>query len=487
MALDPSIDTIGACNKADMPRSRDDGFDYDGPTNTVQFFGDCHPSFAVANIGSHFAVSYKYWIEDSPDPDGNDDPCADCEAPFICVVDQCLCPADCGGGLAANETCDTQTCSATCLEDCGGCDAGFQCDVDACACVCDDCAGPNPGPGFTCNLATCEYECGGCAGPTPGFASCNLDTCAFECGGCGAGEVPSGQFCNTNPLVCDFDCLPDCGGCGDQAVCNQDTCTCDCPDNCGGNPPQEGMTCNQALCRFECLEPPADLPSPGPNFVWDTVLCAYVCPADCGGGDAGPNAICDAATCELRCPADCGGCDGRATCDTERCACECPADCGGPAPSVNHSCDQASCTFTCNETPTTPSPGPNFVWDVASCSYVCPDDCGEADGVARPEFCNTTTCEVQCLPACGGCAVGDECNEEACACECVEDATCAACFVWSAETCSCGCDTTVDCGPTRVINPDTCACECGDNCNDACTGATPICQQSLCTCRGLGG
>jgi hypothetical protein len=150
-------------------------------------------------------------------------------------------------------------------------------------------------------------------------------------------------------------------------------------------------------------------------------------------------------------------------------------------------CNQATCAFECTETPTTPPPGPNFVWDVTTCSYQCPADCGSGDAVAAPEFCNRATCEVQCLPACGGCGVGEACNADACACECVESATCAPGFVWNTETCSCGCDTTVDCGPTRVINPDTCACECGDNCNDACGGATPICQQSLCECRGIGG
>jgi hypothetical protein len=44
-----------------------------------------------------------------------------------------------------------------------------------------------------------------------------------------------------------------------------------------------------------------------------------------------------------------------------------------------------------------------------------------------------------------------------------------------------------------VLNPDTCACECGTtpqgavNCNNACTGSTPICQPSLCTCLPLDG
>ena len=110
------------------------------------------------------------------------------------------------------------------------------------------------------------------------------------------------------------------------------------------------------------------------------------------------------------------------------------------------------------------------------------------------ERCNRRTCEVECLPGCGGCGVGETCNQAECACQCSEDATCAPGFVWNTDTCSCGCDTSINCGPTRELNPDTCSCDCGDanddgrvDCNNACTGATPLCQTSLCTCRGIGG
>jgi hypothetical protein len=487
VALDAAVTTFGACDKNDVPRSRSNGFDYDGVTNSLQFFGNCRPTFDAANIGRRITTSYKYWIEDSPDPDGNDDPCALCEDPLICVNDQCLCPSDCGGVLADNETCNTVTCTPECLPDCGGCDAGLTCDVDACACVCDDCNGPPPGPGFECQQDSCTYECAACVGEAPGpFSTCNLATCEYECGGCGGLEAPSGQVCNTNVEVCDFECLPDCGGCGGGAVCEVSTCSCECPADCGGAPPRDGMTCNAFTCLYECPAPPPGSVSPGPNFVWDVAACDYTCPEDCGGNDIGPNAICDAATCEVRCPADCGGCDGAGECNLEACACECPADCGGVAPSVNHVCDAEACGYVCREEPVTPSPGANFVWNSTSCRYECPADCGEA-GLADTEFCNRATCEVQCLPGCGGCGAGEACDEAACACQCVEDATCAPGFVWNTETCSCGCDTTQECGPTRVLNVDTCSCECGANCNDACSGGTPLCQQSACECRGIGG
>ena len=127
------------------------------------------------------------------------------------------------------------------------------------------------------------------------------------------------------------------------------------------------------------------------------------------------------------------------------------------------------------------------------CAYRCPEDCGNGDVVQAPEFCNRGLCEVQCLPACGGCAVNEECDEDACACVCAENVTCAPGFAWDDESCTCGCDTSVSCGPTRVRNLETCACECGENdqgvvdCNGACTGARPICQQSLCECREIDG
>ncbi|HEY1101335.1 MAG TPA: hypothetical protein VGF99_20525, partial [Myxococcota bacterium] len=488
VAFDSAVTTFGTCDKNDVPRSRVNGFDYDGVTNSLQFFGNCRPTFDTANIGRRITTSYKYWIEDSPDPDGNDDPCAECEAPLICVNDQCLCPSDCGGVLADNETCEPTTCTPQCLPDCGGCDAGLTCNVESCTCECDDCNGPPPGPGFVCNEDRCEYECTACPGAAPGpFSTCNLATCQYECAGCGLGDTPPGQACNTNAQVCDFECLPDCGGCGAGAVCDVEACVCTCPADCGGAPPRAGMTCNQATCEFECPTPPPGTVRPGPNFEWNVTTCAYECPDDCGGDvGAGPNAVCDESTCELRCPADCGGCDGAGVCNTTTCACDCPANCGGPAPSVNHVCDTDRCGFVCRETPVTPPPHPNFVWNTTTCQWECPANCGDPT-LASPEFCNRATCEVQCLPNCGGCGFGEVCNQAECACQCVENQTCAAGFVWDSESCSCGCDTTTSCGPTRVRNPDTCACECGANCNDACGGNAPLCQQSACECRGIGG
>ncbi|MBM4281638.1 MAG: hypothetical protein FJ137_13065 [Deltaproteobacteria bacterium] len=593
VAFDPRVSTFGSCNKADVPRSRAAGFDYDGPTNSIQFFGDCRPTFDQANIGQPIAVSYRYWLEDSVEPDGNEDPCASCGDPLVCVDEQCVCPSDCGsGGLGANETCDAATCTRQCLPDCGGCDAGFACNLDVCQCECPGCNGTRPSDAFECDLTTCEYACLACPGDPPGpFSECNLATCEWDCPDCNvaAGEVPPNQFCNTNTAVCDVECradcggcdapfscdttscactcescpgvppgsgfacnvnrcayecaecpadephgrnalcdsatcawrcdgcggdqlranffcntnvdvcdaecLPDCGGCRGASVCNQDTCACDCPADCGGPPPRDGMVCNIATCGYECPTPPAGSVPPGPSFAWDPATCEFRCPDDCGGGSSpGPNAVCDQATCEFRCPADCGGCDGAAECNLATCACECPADCGAPSPSPDFTCNATTCSYECNALPSRPPPSGNlsFTWDRTTCSYQCPADCGV--GVLAPtERCNRKTCTVECRAGCGGCGFGEVCDQALCACVCEENATCAAGFVWDPEACGCTCDLQQACGPTRVLNPDTCACECGVdargnvNCNNACGGTTPICQQSLCACRELEG
>jgi hypothetical protein len=58
--------TVGTCNKNpqtnSIPRSRVHGFDYDGASKTITFFGNCRPT-----PGSEVAVSYKNWEAWTPD------------------------------------------------------------------------------------------------------------------------------------------------------------------------------------------------------------------------------------------------------------------------------------------------------------------------------------------------------------------------------------------------------------------------------------
>ncbi|MCL2259072.1 MAG: adventurous gliding motility lipoprotein CglD, partial [Cystobacterineae bacterium] len=96
-----SIEAGGACDGTHVPRSRQHGFDYDGISQTVTFFGDCRP-----RNRSLVAISYRAW-ESS---DKQQLPCEDdiyfesddvdyCKGPRMCDAEEnvCVCPSDCGG------------------------------------------------------------------------------------------------------------------------------------------------------------------------------------------------------------------------------------------------------------------------------------------------------------------------------------------------------------------------------------------------------
>lgn len=100
--------TRGTCNTADVPRDRTNGWDIDAATRRMVFFGNCIPSAA----GVQVAVSYKYWNDASPDPNGD----------------------ACGGTCVAPLVCDPGQHSCVCPMDCGGCGAGFHCNSVSCAC-----------------------------------------------------------------------------------------------------------------------------------------------------------------------------------------------------------------------------------------------------------------------------------------------------------------------------------------------------------------
>ncbi|MFT3709197.1 MAG: hypothetical protein QM817_16260 [Archangium sp.] len=100
--------TRGTCNAADVPRDRTNGWDIDPATRRIVFFGNCIPSAA----GVQVAVSYKYWNDGSPDPNGD----------------------ACGGTCAAPMVCNPQQRSCVCSSNCGGCGAGFVCNTNTCSC-----------------------------------------------------------------------------------------------------------------------------------------------------------------------------------------------------------------------------------------------------------------------------------------------------------------------------------------------------------------
>ena len=498
----PACDTQCECSATgctDLPRSKSDGFDYDGTTNSLQFYGDCRPRFD--QVGERIAVSYRYWIPDLVDGD-------ECNCglgpPWTCVNDTCVCPADCGLGepLPAGRTCNPTTCALECLPDCGGCVGASECQLGSCACECPaGCGGPSPGPGFTCDDsgpdATCEWTCEACPGTAPSaFSVCDFDTCQWTCPGC-TGQAPAGTVCNVAVDVCDFTCAADCGGaCDGSFSCNTTLCQCECPSDCGAPPPGAGYTCNPQSCEYECPSPLPGVnpPTSSPGFEWDAAACGWTCnESTCDGSAApGPEALCDPTTCTWRCPADCGGCSGASTCNSTQCACVCPAGCGSPAPGANFVCDDVvDCAWECPATPPTPPPDENpWVWDLTTCSWQCPADCGTG-GLPANQQCDRSTCTTECRADCGGCGANEHCDTGACDCVCDENVSCAAGFVYDPVACQCVCDLNQACAATRVLDPETCSCEChedasGDpDCNGC--GAGLRCQPSLCECVPLGG
>ena len=265
---DPGLPT---CPAGDVPRSRENGFDYDGASRRLTFHGNCRPQ-----SGAHadaLAVSYRYWQDRTADPFPTV-PCGGpCEPPLVCNPDtnQCECPWNCGGRPpSSNYACDMASCQWYCPADCGSYrpGPGFVCDPASCTWVCDEtCNGqPRPGPNHLCDQASCTW------------------VCPEDCGG-----LAPTQFCDR--LACQPRCAPDCGGlCAPNFVCDTPTCEC------------------------VCQGPSA---TPAPGFVFDEESCSLVCDVDqleCTG-----NRVPDPDTCQCVCPEDCGGCDG--ICHQATCSC----------------------------------------------------------------------------------------------------------------------------------------------------------------------
>ena len=181
-----------------VPRSRTNGFDYDGANQSIQLFGSYRP----AKTGLSMALSYRYWEDRTPNPDGGG--CGTCPSPLVCnpQTDTCDCPADCGGNQPGpNYTCDQSSCSWACPSDCNGACTGYQtCDTTSCGCVCA--GGVTCAPGYTYDNTACACVC---------------DTGALDCGG---------NF-KIDPNACACVCAPNCNGnCTGNSTCDTSTCTC---------------------------------------------------------------------------------------------------------------------------------------------------------------------------------------------------------------------------------------------------------------------
>jgi hypothetical protein len=202
------------CTKDNIPRSRVDGFDFDGVNQTISFFGACRPGGTTATPG---AVSYKYWIDKTPNADSNKLPCENdvdfdpneidwCKGKLACnlISDVCECPANCGGpapkpGMVCNT--NRLVCDWVCTPDCGGACTGYQ----------------------TCNTQTCDCECKQSASCPAGYFFSNAE-CKCKC------SVPA-LNCNAmqdaDEASCSCVCKPDCGGCPTGKKCNVSSCKCE--------------------------------------------------------------------------------------------------------------------------------------------------------------------------------------------------------------------------------------------------------------------
>jgi hypothetical protein len=206
VALDPtSLATGSTCTADDLPRDRVNGFDFDGLTQRILFFGTCRPT--IPNKSA--AVSYRYWIDLTPDPNGTPDPCGQCKPPMVCDRSQgkCVCPADCGAPQPGPAYyCDYNSCSWACAPDCNGCGANWLCNTtDPLACKCECNPNISCNQGFKFDTATC---------------GCSCDPPSLHC---------AGQY-QADPKLCACVCKPNCGDtCTGSLACDESSCSCKVP------------------------------------------------------------------------------------------------------------------------------------------------------------------------------------------------------------------------------------------------------------------
>lgn len=218
VAVSAVLDPNTCPSKADLPRSRTHGFDVDGLSRAVSFFGGCRPAQSGQ---TQAALSYRYWVDRTANPDGSPPPCSSdrdyydandpdfCRGSLVCnrTTDLCECPGDCGGGGEPGQVCNTDrsVCDWECAPDCGGACGSFK----------------------TCDTATCSCSCVESATCAPGF---KFDTEACGCV-CDTEALGCGSTYNVDPATCSCACKPDCGGCPDTYTCNTSYCACVPPIN----------------------------------------------------------------------------------------------------------------------------------------------------------------------------------------------------------------------------------------------------------------
>ena len=500
-----------------VPRSRDNGFDYDSINNSIVLYGT-----ARAVTQGDLVVSYKYWVNRNYTPPAlnpNEPPESNpaCPCPEVsasqtsqaCACDTGLTCGTSGSQSGGNEAdqCASKTqasCNAApwcswntsgsgfceptgiCKFDptCGGCRAGEKCDISSQSptygtCICDlTCGGAGCGAYETCSTTTNTSD------PTCGKCICDT-TCG---GGC-----PAGQICSTSGSTCgQCECDTTCSQttCGATEQCNSDPSSATCgfcqPKQCPAC--ASGQTCDlttgQCVCDITCDGGCAD------GKVCDSssssATCGQcLCQPDCGNISCGAGQVCDqdasSVTCGL-CKVDttCGGvaCEPACTATTQA-TCVAQTGCNwGFTSATTRGCFAATCkqcssaTGLCEADPTCcNSCGPNQACDSSSgaciCDTTCKGSCGVGmvcDSNATDAACGACVCDTTCG---GSCPAGDKCDNT------IGDAFCGQCVV--DPNCGNGCTFPFVCSPTTgLCGPDP---KCGGcPAQYRCNSATGVCQ-----------
>lgn len=468
-----------------VPRSRENGFDYDATFKTITLYGTARPK----NNGD-IVVSYRYWVDQTPVveptcPCAQGDANANCSCPGVgqvCAINnndfcfgassgQCATRSRLGNCSLVGGNCihdckrlyfDKSSCNAD--QDCMWDDAIGRCEIDYCAEAADaaECA-TVAGCSWNSTLNRCvalgvcsiDPTCGGC--PNGGVCDPNTGQCC--CTAPCDGACPAGQTCNNPPAA---------GSCVSPQTPNAcGTCACPaCPASCPSGSYCDGSTCGACVCDQTCKGCSGDGCNPGVGCTGTYVCsqagptCGQCVPPSCStANDCPPGQQCIAGTCV--CDLSCGGatppCPPGSTCDT--------------TPSST-TCGQCQCDNTCGVGRACDANNPCGV-NQACVSGVCSGCQNGTMCDATPSSCKCGTCRTPptCTPT--SCPPGQVCDQ--CVGSCVTDPTCGGCPNGQICDPSTGICITTNCPPIEPPGPI----------NPPDRATSPYCQpQNLNCCLG---
>lgn len=432
-----------------VPRSRENGFDYDSTNNTLLLYGSARPA-----SGGDIVVSYRYWVDNEQEPGG--ETCSGlCPGPN----GDCTCPS--GTQCGVQSSCDTYTASGTCNA-APGCAWRASAGVCATGSVCSSFTTSG-----TCSAGTvygCSWNGTACVNAPlscSGYGTQGACDAAIGCEWNGSACVADKSCAKTTQVSCDntVGCAWNVttNACVVSTVCEVDPT---CNNACGS-----GEQCNGQTGVCECVTPCAA--GCGPLEYCDTSdpgQCGVcTCRSDCGG-DCGAGRVCrdhdsNASTCNICvCDTTCGGvqCPGNTTCESDTGAAECGL-------CVPPKCGQCGDTLVCD-------PGSGFCVCDTSCGGGCPN------GSVCNSNPNSNTCgQCECVEDCGGsCPQGTVCSAP-------DQPTCGLCITPPVcPTCPQGqiCNTN---NGVCVVDPNCGGCEAGFQCNPV----TGQCQPGICPAQGF--